>query len=97
MSIPYAMSLLSTPQVQSTQRNLPANSQRKSVATYMVPAGWAGQQPLQPSFPVELRDVQMMSVSPSGTAHIPGMAGSHDLTANCWQNLHIGSASAIVV
>ena len=48
------------------QRNLPANSQRKSVTTYSVPASWDGVQQLQPSFPVELKDVLLLSVSPSG-------------------------------
>lgn len=55
-----------TLQVQTTQRNVAANGQRKSVATYAVPGAWDGSQPLQPSFPVELKDVLLLSVSPSG-------------------------------
>lgn len=52
--------------MQSTQRNVAANSQRKSVATYSVGGTWDGSQPLRPSFPVELKDVLLLSVSPSG-------------------------------
>lgn len=53
-------------QVQTVQRNIPANSQRKSVTTYGVPGSWDGIQTLRPSFPVELKDVLLLSVSPSG-------------------------------
>ena len=54
-------------QVQYSQRNLPSNSQRKYVQTVHIPKDFAGDYELTPSFPMELRDVQMLSVSPSGT------------------------------
>lgn len=53
-------------QVQYSQRNLPNNSQRKYVQTVHIPKGFAGEYELTPSFPMELKDVQMLSVSPSG-------------------------------
>lgn len=52
-------------QVQSVQRNVAANAQRKFLTTFSLPRDYAGQ-PLQPTFPVELRDVLLLSVSPSG-------------------------------
>lgn len=54
-------------QVQYSQRNLPNNSQRKYVQTVHIPKCFAGEYELTPSFPMELKDVQMLSVSPSGT------------------------------
>ena len=62
VSMYYHLSL----QVQTVQRNIPANSQRKSVTTYGVPGSWDRTQSLRPSFPVELKDVLLLSVSPSG-------------------------------
>ncbi|KAL3142158.1 hypothetical protein ABBQ38_002516 [Trebouxia sp. C0009 RCD-2024] len=52
--------------VQFSQRNLPSNSQRKYLQTAYIPKGFAGDYELTPSFPNELKDVQMLSVSPSG-------------------------------
>lgn len=34
--------------------------------TVYIPNGFAGDYELTPSFPIELKDVQMLSVSPSG-------------------------------
>ena len=53
-------------QVQYSQRNLPGNSQRKYAQTMHVPKGFSGDHEVTPSFPLELKDVQMLSVSPSG-------------------------------
>lgn len=53
-------------QVQYSQRNLPNNSQRKYIQTLHIPKGFAGEYELTPSFPMELKDVQMLAVSPSG-------------------------------
>jgi hypothetical protein len=50
------------------QRNLPANSMRKYLCTYHVTPGF-GDSPAGapvPSFPLELRDVGVVSPSPSG-------------------------------
>jgi len=54
-------------QVHSTQRNVAANTQRKFVSTYCVPAGYEGGQ-LTGTPPVEMTGVLMMSVSPSGAS-----------------------------
>ena len=53
-------------QVQYSQRNLPSNSQRKYAQTMHVPKDFSGDHEVTPSFPLELKDVQMLSVSPSG-------------------------------
>lgn len=53
-------------QVQYSQRNLSANSQRKYLQNTYIPKGYTGDE-LMPSFPLELKDVQLLSVSPSGT------------------------------
>ena len=54
-------------QVQSTQRNVAANAQRKFLSTFSLPDGFSTADTLQPSFPVELKDVLLLSVSPSGS------------------------------
>lgn len=54
-------------QVQYSQRNLPANSQRKYLQSVHVPKGFSGGHELSPSLPMELRDVHLLSLSPSGT------------------------------
>ena len=53
------------------QRNVAANAQRKFLTTFSLPRDYAGQ-PLQPTFPVELKDVLLLSVSPSGAPPPPG-------------------------
>ena len=53
-------------QVQYSQRNLPGNSQRKFLQSTYIPKGYSGDYELDPSFPLELKDVQLLSVSPSG-------------------------------
>lgn len=71
------------PQVLSTQRNVAANGQRKSVATFAVAGSWDGSQQLRPSFPVELKDVLLLSVSPTGAQN--GVLGPsiHYFTGIC--------------
>lgn len=54
-------------QVQYSQRNLPANTQRKYLQSTYIPKGYSGEYALTPSFPLELKDIQLLSVSPSGT------------------------------
>ena len=53
-------------QVQYSQRNLPANSQRKYIQSTHIPQGYSGEHELSPSFPIELREVQLLTLSPSG-------------------------------
>ena len=57
-------------QVQYSQRNLPSNSQRKYVQTVHIPKDFTGEYELTPSFSMELKDVQMLSVSPSGARFV---------------------------
>ena len=54
-------------QVQSTQRNIAANAQRKILSTFSLPDSFSAADTVQPSFPVELKDVLLLSVSPSGS------------------------------
>jgi len=58
--------LLHLVQVQSTQRNIATNAQRRFVSSFGLADGYEGGAPLLPSFPVELKDVSLLSVSPSG-------------------------------
>lgn len=53
-------------QVQYSQRNLPANSQRKYIQSTHIPQGYSGEHELSPSFPIELKGIQLLSLSPSG-------------------------------
>ncbi|KAL0045655.1 hypothetical protein WJX82_000743 [Trebouxia sp. C0006] len=62
--------------VQYSQRNLPGNSQRKYAQTTHVPKGFSGDHELTPSFPIELKDVQMLSLSPSGKRTLIVRGGS---------------------
>ena len=57
-------------QVQSTQRNIAANAQRKFLCTFGLPDSFSAADTLQPSFPVELKDVLLLSVSPSGSQQL---------------------------
>jgi len=78
-------------QVQYSQRNLPGNSQRKYAQTMHVPKGFSGDHEVTPSFPLELKDVQMLSLSPSGqhclpkhTSHLPvRTAVQHSALQDC--------------
>ncbi len=58
-------------QVQYSQRNLPGNSQRKYAQTMHIPKDFSGDHKVTPSFPLELKDVQMLSLSPSGQHCLP--------------------------
>ena len=53
------------PQVQFSQRNLPANKARKFVRSVALPEGYAGED-LPQSLPTELADCTLQSWSPSG-------------------------------
>lgn len=53
-------------QVQHAQRNLAANAQRKFVTSVYLPEGFKSGDDVQPSFPVEVKDVVLISWSPSG-------------------------------
>lgn len=55
-------------QVQSVQRNIAANAQRRFLSAFSLSDEYAAVAPLQPSFPVELKDVSLLSVSPSGAS-----------------------------
>ena len=76
-------------QVQYSQRNLPGNSQRKYAQTTHVPKGFSGDHELTPSFPIELKDVQMLSLSPSGQHCLPNHTSSctHRSAAFCISGL----------
>lgn len=55
-------------QVQYGQRVVSSNKLRKYLRTFQVPKAINGQIDILMSFPVELRDVMLHSVSPSGMA-----------------------------
>eukprot|EP00208_Stichococcus_sp_RCC1054_P004576 CAMPEP_0206148488 /NCGR_PEP_ID=MMETSP1473-20131121/36760_1 /ASSEMBLY_ACC=CAM_ASM_001109 /TAXON_ID=1461547 /ORGANISM="Stichococcus sp, Strain RCC1054" /LENGTH=792 /DNA_ID=CAMNT_0053545837 /DNA_START=314 /DNA_END=2692 /DNA_ORIENTATION=- len=66
--------------VQSVQRNVSANAQRKFLTTFSLPREYGGQ-PLQPTFPVELKDVLLLSVSPSGSRTLVVRGGGDKASA----------------
>ncbi|KAK9806703.1 hypothetical protein WJX73_010367 [Symbiochloris irregularis] len=67
--------------VQFGQRNVTANSQRKYISTYLLPAQWDGKQAPVPGFPFELKDVGLMSWSPSGSKGLVTRAGTEGNSA----------------
>ncbi|KAK9803410.1 hypothetical protein WJX72_008476 [[Myrmecia] bisecta] len=64
--------------IQRTQRNLPANKQRAYLSSFTLNKGLTA---VGGSFPVELKDVQLLSLSPSGKRHFIVRAGSDSASA----------------
>ena len=65
-------------QAQYAQRDIPANKLRKYLRTFSVPEDPKGPVESNPSFPLEMKDVLVHSVSPSGTSSPSPVAQSDE-------------------
>jgi len=81
LRVQHALKTVLPRQVHSTQRNIAANTQRKFVTAYCVPAGYEGG-PLTGTPPVEMTGVLMTSVSPSGALLPPPVPQERSCTAS---------------
>ena len=71
-------------QVQYAQRNVTANAQRKYISSFRLTTDLKAEDDVTPTFPVELKDVTLMSWSPSGKGQ-PKL-----LSAKVFNAIHLG-------